>query len=198
MARRNPALPRLAFQSTKTEARGALPWRDGLLLWGKSGLCNIPCTAHGERPAVGSADIGRIEQVQITRGYVYALGSEIVHIFDRALRKVHELKAPSAMHLAITGRTLLIASAGGLAIFRLDDPVHPAEAGAYEMPGISALVRPILPNPTDTIFARRSEGGGVLLYFALGQRPSETAEFESDPWFLNVAGRGFHRTGRGL
>jgi hypothetical protein len=70
MARRNPALPRLAFQSTKTEARGALPWRDGLLLWGKSGLCNIPCTAHGERPAVGSADIG----------YVYALGTSLMPV----------------------------------------------------------------------------------------------------------------------
>jgi hypothetical protein len=187
---RNPALPRLASQSAISGARGALPWRGGLLVWGGSGLRKLPLATCGARTAVESADIRRIEQVHTTRGYVYALGGETVHICDAALHKVHELNVPGAMHLAITGRTLLVASAGGIAIFRLDDPVHPTEAGFYDMPAITALTYPILPNPTDTIFARRSEGGGALLYFALGQQPSETAEFESDPWFLNVASAG--------
>ncbi len=187
---RKPALPSLAFQAVITGARGALPWRGGVLSWGEYGLRNLAQTGRGERRTVESADIHGIEQVHTSRGHVYALGGDRVHICDPALQRVHELNVPGAMNFAITDRTLLVANARGIAIWRLDDPAHPVEASFYKIPGIDALTNPILPNSTGTIFARRSEGGGVLLYFALGQQPSETVEFESDPWFLNVASAG--------
>jgi hypothetical protein len=176
-----PSWPTLARFGEFEAARGLIRLNNRLVVWGENTLAHLDDLHrrhYSEDPISG---------LTAARGTAYALLGDRVMIYDNALRTrwVLELDVVGR-HIMASGRTLFVATDSELRTYSLDNPERPVEGGARPDPSIQRLIKPILPNATDSVYVRHSSGDGLVIHAARGGDPEVVARYRIDPWYTDA------------
>lgn len=182
------AAPYLAQSLRVRGLRGAILWRDSLVLWGEGGLTVL---AAGEsRVGLGSTRIvGAIRDVISVGAHLAVLTDDGVSMLAADLSRATVIPARGATYLATAGRRLLVGTAAGLDAYDLNRSVAPRREASYAVAGITAMRAPATADAKDVLFAPRVASGGTVVHIG----PSgltELARYERDPWYAGAARAG--------
>ncbi|HUI85660.1 MAG TPA: hypothetical protein VLY21_00700 [Nitrososphaerales archaeon] len=181
----NAKIPRrLAFWGMQG-AKGALRWREGLILYGEEGLRMVDnegrivtvteeCQAEGVVTAAAGSQL------------VYAASSREIGVYSPRLCKLGAVQAQDIRSLVQVGGRLVAAGPRGLAVYDLSDPGRPALEAMHEMGRVSRLTRPLAGEPA-SFLALSDDGSAKLMRLATRKgQLEELAKFPRAPWFADA------------
>lgn len=176
--------PYLAQSLRARGLRGALLWRDGLVLWGEAGLAVL--AAGQSRVGLGNLHaVGPVRDLVRIGDHLAVLTDDGVSVLDEDLGRTTVIPAIGTW-LATAGPRLLVGTAAGLDAYELVRSAAPRREASHASAGGRAMRAPATGDAKDVLFARREAGGGTVVHV----RPeglTELARYERDPWYVGAA-----------
>jgi hypothetical protein len=184
-----PLQPMLVGQWSFSGARGAVPWRGGVLAFGAEGFALVD--EHGLlRPDAGQCGAPPVLSAAAAGDRLYALAEDGLAIHDARLCKQRTVELPSEKSvphsIVAAGRSMILGGSDGLMALETDGPPSLRRLAAKGRLHVRRLSTPTMRRTGASVLAELEDGTARLLDVGNG-RAEEVVWFAESPWFAHVA-----------